>query len=1127
VRSEPQNPDASSDVVERLVVQCLEAGGESPRSALELVCAEHPDYADELRARLALIEDYGFLDVAAADPPRRFGDFTLIRKLGQGGFGVVYLARQESLGRRVVLKLLRNGIVTLDEARVRFEREVQATARLEHAGVCSLLEAGEVDGVPYLATQYVPGETLEDKLRRAQRSGTHMEIGQVIAWGIELARALHAAHEAGLVHRDVKPGNVLIDRDNRALLLDFGLARLLDDADGTTVTRSGEAIGTPAYMAPEQILGQPVDRRTDVYALGVLLYECLALQCPFEGVSRRELEQQILTGHRRELVEVRRRVPRDLSTVIGVAMDRDASRRYANALELGDDLERASRGEPIRARAAGVGVRLERWCRRNRVAALILIFLTTLVTVSGTLLWQLGKSLEAAENLAVAGLARDMASTDPVAALVSAREAYERSPSPTTLSALYDSLAASHEQQLFEGHKRELWRAKFSGDGRYLVTCSDDWTARIWDTWGKEQPRQVPHGDSVVDVDTHGDLIVTAAMDGQARLFGFDPDMALRLAPLPEDRTLLQKSCLRARFSHDGKTVLITSFGGLGWLWHIEDDTVQTLRGHDGLVWHGCFSPDDRLVLTVVGYGGGLRPFGKDVTARIWSRDGVEVARLAAPERGFLDAAFSPDGRFVLTGADDGMVRLFDLGRLRATEGQPRRYEPIEKFRLHKGPVRCVCFHPDGELFASAALDGTARISKLDGAFVACFKHDGAICSMEFSADGTRLLTAGWDMTARVHDLHGRLLRTLRGHSDQVMHATFSPNGEWIATASYDHTARLWRADDPEFGVHVGHTGRVRSVAVAPDGSIGTGSADGSVIRWGPNGARVLSAGFRVNRVAFSPSGASLAAARGDQAVVVWSQGRAPVVRWVTDKSWLQGIPPWRGMTVAFLDEHRMLVGTQDGAVRVLDTRLETWSPDDSPSLVPADFAVRHAEIADVSIHPSGRLIAVAGWAGAVSIRDLSGNEVASVDHGRRRLMRVEFSPVDGDLLLTASRDGLVNVWNWRSSNAAVISLPHEPAVTWACFSPDGHRVLTTAMDGSARIWSLTGDEMLVIHTGPEALWCGAWSPDGKRIVTGDDKGLVRSWPVDPDHIVELAHERGYRTLRPETAARVDRIRRR
>ncbi|MCB9833148.1 MAG: protein kinase [Planctomycetes bacterium] len=331
------------------------------------------------------------------------GDYRLLRELGQGGQGAVFLAEHVRLGRKVALKVLLPEYRPSPQALRRFQREAEVAARLAHPGICTVYELGEDQGMPFIAMEFVAGEALDRKIKAARAAGrsSSLDLGGQTATGRadedsgkgelrgglrgtlrfveETARALHAAHEAGLVHRDIKPANVIAAQDGRAVILDFGLAR--DDSSvGEALTQSDAVMGTPAYMAPEQVRGEQraIDRRSDVYALGLTLYECLTLERPFQAPTRDALYQQILGQEPPRPRHRNPTLPRDLEVVILTALEKNPDRRYQTALDLAEDLRRVRRLEPILARPAGPLLRLGRWVQRNpRVAVLALVLLVS------------------------------------------------------------------------------------------------------------------------------------------------------------------------------------------------------------------------------------------------------------------------------------------------------------------------------------------------------------------------------------------------------------------------------------------------------------------------------------------------------------------------------------------------------------------------------------------------------------------------------------------------------------------------------------------------------------------------------------------------------------------------------
>lgn len=390
--SEPLHDDSDAFLAAFLHKRLAERNAGAERSLAEY-CRMFPGHEELIRQAWAESSD-GLAQDPQQSAPTTIGPYRLLRCLGRGGQGEVWLGEDPRLARRVAIKLLRGVAFATADGLARFRREAAAASRLDHPGICAVYDAGFESGMPYLVMRYLEGRPLAEVVPQlVPRAGPQLEASLRRLAGIveALARALDAAHAAGVLHRDVKPQNVMLVAGDVPVLLDFGLARLVDD--DTLFTRTGDLAGTPAYLAPEQLVTppSPPDRSTDIYALGIVLYECLTGQRPFAAPTLDSLYRRILAGAAPAARAANRDVPHDLSVVTATAMERDAKRRYATAGAFADDLRRWLDRRPILAQPAGPGVRLRRWRQRNpalasAVTALLVTLLAGLVT--SVVLWR-------------------------------------------------------------------------------------------------------------------------------------------------------------------------------------------------------------------------------------------------------------------------------------------------------------------------------------------------------------------------------------------------------------------------------------------------------------------------------------------------------------------------------------------------------------------------------------------------------------------------------------------------------------------------------------------------------------------------------------------------------------------
>lgn len=420
---QPDDPE-----LDALVFEFLERAEAAPgrwREALEELGRRVPARAAQLRQRVEMLVRSGLWGAPAQEAaaiPERLGEFRLLRKLGGGGMGVVYLAEQESVGRRVALKLIRGEHLYSQSARARFVREARATARLDHASIVRVFTIGEEAGLPFLAMEYVPGAALDslldhfkgrapaslrgqdarEALLAALRANAETPLSDSRAESFErgwiefavrivrdIALALEHAHERGVLHRDVKPSNVLLSADGRVRLCDFGLAAL---AGGESLTRSGAQLGSLPYMAPEQLRGEhgAIGPRTDVYGLGVTLYELVTLMRPYGGESEERVRHAILDARPVSMRTLNPGASADIEIVCAKALDPDPRRRYASAAEFARDLSNVLELRPIEARPPSTWTRARRWSQR-RPAAAVAVVAGALLMLAFPLGWELNR----------------------------------------------------------------------------------------------------------------------------------------------------------------------------------------------------------------------------------------------------------------------------------------------------------------------------------------------------------------------------------------------------------------------------------------------------------------------------------------------------------------------------------------------------------------------------------------------------------------------------------------------------------------------------------------------------------------------------------------------------------------
>ncbi len=703
------------------------------------------------------------------------GKFKLLEKVGHGAFGTVYRARDTELDRVVAVKVPRSGTFATQEDEDRFVREARSAAQLSHAGIVSVLEVGRADAYPYIVSDYVDGLTLSDAL-----TGRRFGFRQSAEIVVQVAEALQHSHEKGVVHRDLKPSNIMLGEEPdgwRAQVMDFGLARR--DEGEITVTFEGQVLGTPSYMSPEQAggHGHRADGRTDVWSMGVILYELLVGELPFRG-NTRMLLHQILNEEPRAPRRLNNRIPRDLETICLKCLEKDPKRRYQTARELAEDLQRWLKGEPIKARPVRCIERTWRWCRRNPVVA-TLTAAVVLTLIAGTAV---------ASYFAVTATDEKERATTARAEAVEALEEGQRQLAQNYIERGVAECQlgniASGVQSLLQGYLsvpsvdskdrlRESARRLLAGwmpslgiccrhedtvsavafqppDGKSIATGSWDHTARLWNAQtGKPLCNPMRHAGIVTCLafSPDGKILATGSWDKTVKLW--DPSTGDPIGnPLRHEAEVLSLA-----FSPDGQTLLTGSEDGQVSLWDLA--TKKPLDPP--------FNKNDKAVRAVaVSADGRTFVFASGRVVTTWNQDGAEPGEFRH-ESDVLTFALSPCSRLVLVGTLDGKLHVWNL------EGGYQVIEPREI-----GPrVYSVAFSSNGRKAIAGSFDGRVRLWDVDEPLFHVpapywevrsgeqtfrlaedyYYHESAVRAVAFRLDGSMILTGCDDMTARLRML--------------------------------------------------------------------------------------------------------------------------------------------------------------------------------------------------------------------------------------------------------------------------------------------------------------------------------------------------------------------------------------
>jgi len=1038
------------------------------------------------------------------------GRYTRPQEHARGGMGRILMVHDEYLGREIALKELlphmgsSDSGVNADPSEAspvrfstaviaRFLQEARITGQLEHPSIVPVYELGHrKDGALYYTMKLVRGRSLSKAIREAE---TLRERLALLPHFIDLCNAIAYAHSRHVVHRDIKPANVMVGEFGETVVLDWGLAKARKghDAHASVIEQSimsmnlgseiksaktnyGQLLGTPAYMPPEQALGHTdkIDERSDIYSLGVVLYEILTGHLPFKAKTIKDLITHVIYEEPTPIREVEANIPVELAAICERAMRKSPSERYASAKELADEVTRFQSGALVDAYVYSTADLMTRFLQRYRSAiyvAAAAIVLGALVT--GVYVYQITHARNVAiEQQRIANEERDHAREAEAEAqrqrqaVEEERNEAERQRKIAEVQSYYSSiqLASSKiNQKQYPLARKILW------------STSEE--HRNWE-WGYflNQCYQ-----SLATLEDHDDRVLGAA---------FSPD-GTRIVTIAGDHAKIwnvangtlqftleghSEKVWNVSFSRDGKRLLTVSWDLTAKVWDVAKGTiVSTLEGEEDVA-SASFNQDGSRVVTAA-----------DNYARVWdTRSGKLLLTIDGHAETVENAAYSPDGSRIVTASWDRTAKVWDAktGELQLT------------LAGHDYGVMNAVFSPDGSLIVTASKDNTAKVwdAKNGKELDTLIGHSDEIWSVSFSSDGKRLATVSWDKSVRIWDMTDfHLITTIDGHELPIESAQFSPDGRTIVTASQDRTAKVWDAiDGKQIAALTGHAGEVCSASFSPDSaSVVTASEDKTARIWSvPRLATkaveeedVIGMAEGVTNASFSSDNSRLATTLRDQTVKVWE---------VEDGSLQLILKGHHGEvnSAAFSpDDARIVTGSGDNTAKI-------WNADDGAMLVSLEG---HTDAIDNAAYsPDGKLIVTSSRDKTVKIWDAQDGRLLNTLTGHiDGVVSTAFSP-DSRTVVTASWDGTAKLWDVSNGTLLYTLEGHTDGVMNAIFSPDGTRVATVSKDETARVWDArTGALLASLEGHSSEILSAAFSPDGTRIVTASADMTAMVWNAE------------------------------
>jgi WD40 repeat protein/serine/threonine protein kinase len=1077
--------------VDRLTDEAIKYHRGDPKAALDSVDGD--DYSSRIIEEFA---DAGVRDVlstilglpesvspASIDEIRAVeeeaGRYTTKGEHSRGGMGRILVVHDEFLDRDIALKeLLPERTVAPSEAKgssgpvggsgvflARFLREAQVTGQLEHPSIVPVYELGRrSDGTVYYTMKLVRGRTIYEALKSAKNLQERLAL---LPNFVDLCYAIAYAHSRGVVHRDLKPSNVMLGSFGETVVIDWGIAKVTGQSDDyedrlhSTIramsegasggrdhmgqTAAGDVIGTPAYMAPEQIEGRvkDIDARTDVFALGVILYEILSGTLPFTGDTSDQIMSGVLSGKPTPIDRIEPDVPPEIVSICEKAMQKHSGDRVQTAKELAEEVERFQTGAIVHVYQYDWVELAQRFYKEHRTVLNVMAAAASVVLF--VVIFSYANILQANTQEREQ---RDLAERELYASQIHLAEAYigdhnflraeeilwETEPSRRHWEWGYLLTQSNLDLVTLRGHEDAVVRAKFIANGSQVVTYSHDATIRLWNSEsGQELRRFEGHRNRIygLDIDSEEQRIATASLDGTVRIW-----------------SLAEK----------------------------EDPLV--IEGHDSSVNDVAFSPEGAIVASA----------SDDRTIKLWdSGTGELVNTLEGHRYGAMFVAFSSDGTrlvsedraaaVIVWNADDGKQVFSTPGQQSKNNFESNRVRgfDVASDGLLLGTI-------EGENASVWSLDTGEVLTRLGG-------DDGVLQAIRFSPDGDRVVTSSSGGTARVWNPRTGEESAEIQHGERIKEADFSPNGEQLYTFSTLGTLKLWDSESAELlSTLYGHTSQAIEMAGADYENSGcrivTASWSGNAKIWNAQDPWIPEYLVRL------PTSAAFAASSDDATRVIASDyGNSTRVVDVRSR-----IP----VLDHFVYSHRMNISKfgPDG------TRIVTTGDGFLPLVLDVNtgnivqvLAGHEGRINDIAISPDASRVIAAGMNGEASVWDASSGERRQSLVGHSDAILCVAYDRAGGRAATGSKDRTVKVWSVADGSALIELNGHEGPVSSVCFSPIDSRIATGSHDQSVRIWdSDTGEQVLQLNGHLGAVTSVTFSQDGQRILTSSIDETFRIW---------------------------------